>query len=187
MSITRTVSRISGRSPVRDKEPLFHPCRLRSLNGGCDGCPSVALRESLAAPKCGRLLRPRGREAYPTGTSTCVISTSLWVRRETSIGSATSKNSVKAPMRFARASSIEDPWLAISSSGQSATRLHLPSIQPTAGPPTQARPAACRLQCGRSLPTSSNRRSPRNHPACRPHMRASRRDASECPPRRVQS
>jgi hypothetical protein len=60
-------------------------------------------------------------EAYPTGTSTCVMKTSLWNRRVISVWSAVSKNRVRASARLARASSIDEPSLATSNSGHSAT------------------------------------------------------------------
>src|SRR5579862_3996000 len=44
------------------------------------------------------------------------------MRRDTSLSPATSKNSVNASTRLARASSIDWPWLATSSSGQVATK-----------------------------------------------------------------
>lgn len=63
----------------------------------------------------------RSVQSYPTGTSTCVTKTSWCNLRETFSSSAISKNSVSASTRFARASSTDHPWLAMSNSGHSAT------------------------------------------------------------------
>jgi len=64
---------------------------------------------------------PERTRSYPTETSTCVTKISLRERRATSDGSAASKNRESASAKFALASSIEEPWLAMSSSGQSDT------------------------------------------------------------------
>lgn len=85
----------------------------RCLVGGSQRIHAV--RESGKSPS------PKELGAYPTGTSTCVTKTSLRNRRFNSDGSAVSKNRVSASTRFVRASSIDEPWLAISSSGHSAT------------------------------------------------------------------
>jgi hypothetical protein len=50
------------------------------------------------------------------------LTTSRLDRRASSDGSAVSKNNVSASTMFARASSIDEPWLAMSNSGQSATK-----------------------------------------------------------------
>ncbi len=72
---------------------------------------------------------PKELGAYPTGTSTSVTNISLRKHRLISEGAAVSKNSVSASMRFARASSIDPPSLAMSNSGHNATK---PSSSPIA-------------------------------------------------------
>jgi hypothetical protein len=68
-----------------------------------DGCLCCELPKSLALQECDTPRFPKGREAYPTGTSTCVTNTSSCKRRAISDASATSKNRESASTRFARA------------------------------------------------------------------------------------
>jgi len=91
------------------------------LNPFFDGCRVDGSRRIHSPRARGKLLPPKELEAYPTGTSTCVTNTSLRNRGRTSDRSAVSKKRERASTRFALASSIEDPWLAMSSSGHSDT------------------------------------------------------------------
>ncbi len=66
-------------------------------------------------------LGPRAFSAWPTATSTSVTQNSLFERRLIYCGDADSRKRVSASSRFARASATVSPWLATSTSGQSAT------------------------------------------------------------------
>lgn len=92
--------------------PLLHDAMAAALSNR---------RESVLFPESGTPQRRTGHAVYPTGTSTCVTKISLWNRRLTSDGSAVSKNRVSASTRFSRASSTDDPWLAMSSPGHNET------------------------------------------------------------------
>ncbi len=94
--------------------------RDRSVSAG--GCLVVGLQRIRYVRESDRPRSLKGRAAYPTRTSTWVTKTSLRKRRATSDGSAASKNRESASTKFALASSIEEPWLAISNSGQRDTK-----------------------------------------------------------------
>ena len=101
---------ISPRRALRWPDAALLRPDLGATRGSTTGCENLA---HLAARENAQFTQPLPRREW-TNTSLCN-------RRETSVGSADSKNSSNASIRLVLAISTVWPWLAMSSSGQRAT------------------------------------------------------------------